>query len=58
MFVRPDDDDALAHLLRLDGRDDPGGGAAVDDHVIVGRGQAEDGNKRGGAGKQAGEQWS
>ena len=32
--VGADDDDRLAHLLGLDGGDDPGGSAAVDDDVV------------------------
>jgi hypothetical protein len=38
VLVRSDDDHGLAHLLGLDGGDDAGGSAAVDDEVIGLRG--------------------
>ena len=34
MSVGADDDDGLSHLLGLDGGDDAGGRAAIDDDVI------------------------
>jgi hypothetical protein len=42
MDVGSDDKDGLAHLLGLDGGDDPRGSAAVDDDIIgLGRDEAE-----------------
>ena len=48
MSVGPDDDHGFAHLLRLDGGDDSGGGSAIDDDVIGLRG----GEAQGEEGKQ------